>query len=52
MLTTTGMLLIGGGAALLAALFEGALAGIRATEALFVLGAAGAVGLARSPRRP
>ena len=51
MLTTTGMLLIGGGAALLAALFEGALADIRVTEALFVLGAAGALGLARSPRR-
>ncbi len=51
MLTTTGMLLIGSGAALLAALFEGALAGIRATEALLVLGAVGTVGLARGPRR-
>lgn len=51
MLTTTGMLVIGGGAALLGALFEGALAGVRATEAFFVLGAAGALGFARSARR-
>jgi len=50
-LTTTAMLLVGAGAALLAALFEGALAGMQATDAFFVVGAAGALGLARGPRR-
>ena len=51
MLTTTGMLLFGGGAALLASLFEGALASLRGTEALVIVGAAGALKLVRSPRR-
>jgi hypothetical protein len=51
MLTTTGMLLIGGGAALLASLFEGTLASIRGSETLLIAGAAGALGLVRSPRR-
>jgi hypothetical protein len=45
------MLLIGGGAALLASLFEGTLASIRGSEALLIAGAAGALGLVRSPRR-
>lgn len=51
MLTTTGMLLIGGGAALLGALLEGSIAAVQASEILLVLGAAGALALARSPRR-
>ena len=51
MLTTTGMLLIGGGAALLASLFEGTLASLRGKEALVIAGAAGALKLVRSPRR-
>ena len=45
------MLIIGGGAALLGALLEGSLAAVQATEVLLVLGAAGALSIARSPRR-
>ena len=47
----TDVLIIGGGAALLGALFEGSLAAVQASEVLLVLGAAGALSLARSPRR-
>jgi len=50
-LTTTGMLFIGGGAALLGALLEGSLAAAQVSEILLALGAAGALGLARNPRR-
>jgi hypothetical protein len=45
------MLLIGGGAALLASLFEGAIASLRGPELLLVLGAAaGAIGLLEPQR--
>lgn len=52
MLGTTGMLLMGGGAALLATLFEWSATAAQTPNALLVLGATVALGLAKAPRRP
>jgi hypothetical protein len=51
-LTTTGLLLMGGGAALLGALFQGSASAAQTPDVLLVLGTAIALTLARGPRRP
>jgi hypothetical protein len=46
------MLVLGGGAVLLAALFEGSAAALQAPDVLLILGATIALSLARGGRRP